>query len=92
LFARQDAPDGPPGFAEPPPTELDFVDSASDLASLHAQVLDLVGSSPTPVDAVLRRCQFSAPAVMAALLELELAGRVETLPGGRVAALLDPIA
>jgi hypothetical protein len=29
---------------------------------------------------------------MAALLELELAGRVETLPGGRVAALLDPIA
>jgi DNA processing protein len=92
LFARQDAPDGPPGFAEPPPTELDFVDSASDRASLHAQVLDLVGSSPTPVDAVLRRCQFSAPAVMAALLELELAGRVETLPGGRVAALLDPIA
>jgi hypothetical protein len=29
---------------------------------------------------------------MAALLELELAGRVETLPGGRVAALPDPIA
>ena len=91
LFARQDAPDGPPGFAELPPAELDFVDSAPDRAALHAQVLDLVGSSPTPVDAVLRRCQFSAPAVMAALLELELAGRVETLPGGRVAALLDPI-
>jgi predicted Rossmann fold nucleotide-binding protein DprA/Smf involved in DNA uptake len=26
---------------------------------------------------------------MAALLELELAGRIETLPGGRVAALSD---
>ncbi len=92
LFALQDAPDAPTGFAEPPPLGLDFVDSADDRATLHAQVLDLVGSSPTPVDAVLRRCQFSAPAVMAALLELELAGRVETLPGGRVAALLDPIA
>ena len=92
LFALQDAPDAPTGFAEPPPLGLDFVDSADDRAALHAQVLDLVGSSPTPVDAVLRRCQFSAPAVMAALLELELAGRVETLPGGRVAALLDPIA
>jgi len=92
LFARQDAPDGPLGFAEPPPAALDFVDSALDRAALHAQVLDLVGPSPTPVDAVVRRCQFSAPAVMAALLELELAGRVETLPGGRVAALLDPIA
>jgi DNA processing protein len=92
LFARQDAPDAPPGFAEPPPAEVDFRDSAPNRAALHAQVLDLVGSSPTPVDAVVRRCQFSAPAVMAALLELELAGRVETLPGGRVAALLDPIA
>jgi DNA processing protein len=92
LFARQAAPDGPPGFAEPPPAELEFVDSAPDRAALQAQVLDLVGSSPTPVDEVLRRCQFSAPAVMAALLELELAGRIETLPGGRVAALLDPIA
>ena len=55
-------------------------------------MLDLLGPSPTPVDAVVRRCQFSAPAIMAALLELELAGRVETLPGGRVAALLDPTA
>ncbi len=92
LFARQDAPDGPLGFAEPPSADVDFMDSALDRAALHAQVLDLVGPSPTPVDAVVRRCQFSAPAVMAALLELELAGRVETLPGGRVAALLDPIA
>jgi DNA processing protein len=92
LFAPQDAPDGPAGFAEPLPVAPDFVDSAVDRAVLYAQVLDLVGPSPTPVDAVVRRCQFSAPAVMAALLELELAGRIETLPGGRVAALVDPIA
>jgi DNA processing protein len=92
LFAEQTAPDAAPGFAEPPLPDPDFGDSASDRAAVYAQVLDLLGPSPTPVDAVLRRCQFSAPAVMAALLELELAGRVETLPGGRVAALSERFA
>jgi DNA processing protein len=38
---------------------------------------------------VVRRCQFSAAAVIAVLLELELAGRIETLPGSRVALLPD---
>jgi DNA processing protein len=90
LFPGQDAPDAAAGFAEAPPTDPNMMDSVRDRADLHAQVLELLGPSPTPVDAVVRRCQFSAPAVMAALLELELAGRVETLPGGRVAALLNP--
>jgi len=35
----------------------------------------------------VRRCQLSTAAVLAALLELELAGRVETLPGNRFALL-----
>jgi DNA processing protein len=87
LFAGQTAPDAALGFAEPPPADPDFGDSASGRAAVYAQVLDLLGPSPTPVDEVLRRCQLSGPAVMAALLELELAGRVETLPGGRVAAV-----
>ena len=92
LFAGQTAPDAAAGFADPPPQAPDFGDSASERAAVYAQVLDLLGPSPTPVDEVLRRCQFSAPAVMAALLELELAGRVETLPGGRVAALSERFA
>jgi DNA processing protein len=92
LFQTPDAPDAAAGLAEPAPSGIDFRDSALDRAAIQAQVLDLLGPSPTPVDAVVRRCQFSAPAIMAALLELELAGRVETLPGGRVAALLDPTA
>ena len=92
LFEDSGAPDGAAGFAEPAPSGIDFRDSTLDRAAIHAQVLDLLGPSPTPVDAVVRRCQFSAPAIMAALLELELAGRVETLPGGRVAALSDPTA
>ena len=92
LFADPEAPDAAAGLAEPPPPSSYLQDSALDHAAIRAQVLELLGPSPTPVDAVMRRCQFSAPAIMAALLELELAGRIETLPGGRVAALSDLIA
>ena len=54
---------------------------------IKAQLLDLLSPSPTGVDDLVRRCQFSSAAVMAALLELELAGRVEMQPGNRVALL-----
>jgi DNA processing protein len=39
------------------------------------------------VDDLVRRCQLSPPEVQAALLDLELAGRVERLSGNRVALL-----
>jgi DNA processing protein len=37
------------------------------------------------VDEIIRQCQLSAPAVQAALLELELAGRLSRHSGNRVA-------
>jgi len=87
LFAGQ----MPPGLAEPavPPLEAreDHLETPEDLAQVRAQVVELLGPSPTAVDDLVRRCQFSAAATMAALLELELAGRIETLPGHRVALL-----
>jgi DNA processing protein len=43
------------------------------------------------VDDLVRRCHLSLSVVMAVLLELELAGRVETLAGSRVALLPDAI-
>jgi DNA processing protein len=55
-------------------------------------VLSCLSADPTMVDDLLRRCQLSASVTMAVLLELELAGRVETLPGNRVARLPDAIA
>jgi len=76
----------PPGLAEPCP---ELPDDALDLPRVLSQVVDLLGPSPTAVDDVVRRCQFSPAAVMVALLELELAGRLETLPGNRVALLSD---
>jgi DNA processing protein len=50
-----------------------------------AQVFELLEPSPVSVDEVMRRCHLSASVVQAILLDLELAGRVELLPGNRVA-------
>lgn len=70
-----------PRAAEPAPD----LGPGSDLPGVRAQLLELLDGSPTTVDDLLHRCQFSAAAVNAALLELEIAGRVELLPGDRVA-------
>lgn len=51
----------------------------------EAQVLELIGSAPVSVDEVMRRCHLSPSAVQAILLDLELSGRVDMLPGNRVA-------
>lgn len=83
LFVRDDKP----GLSESPRPWQEPVESPAELARARQQVVDLLGSSPTAVDEVVRRCQFSAAAVMAVLLELELAGRIEMLAGSRVALL-----
>jgi DNA processing protein len=77
----------PLGFEEtaalwesPPHAEPNMVLARNSVASL-------LGADPTLVDDLVRRCQLSASTVMAVLLELELAGRVETMPGHRVALL-----
>jgi DNA processing protein len=95
LLSRQDDPPSPlfshgtTGLAEPKPSQdwQDPPEDSPDLSRARQQVIVLLSTSPTTVDDVARRCQFSPAAVMAVLLELELAGRVETLPGGRVVLL-----
>ncbi len=64
-------------------------DAAGGLGGVQAAVLACLSVSPSPVDEVVRRCHLSASAVSSALLELELAGRIETLPGNRVCLLID---
>lgn len=78
MFARGQ----PPGMAEPPADDFDAV---PDPEVVRHKVMALLSHSPTAVDDLVRRCQFSASAVIAALLELELAGRVEMLPGNQAA-------
>ena len=55
------------------------------LAAARGRVLQALGPTPVEVDEIVRQCQLSAPIVQAALLELELAGRLSRHPGGRVA-------
>src|SRR6185437_3157498 len=85
LFARGP----PPGLDEPPPRAVEPPERPRDMPAVRSHVLDLLGPSPTLVDDLIRGCQFSPAAVMATLLELELAGRVETLPGNRVTLVAD---
>jgi DNA processing protein len=58
---------------------------AADATAVQGKLLALIGPAPTAVDDLIRHCQFSAAAVTSALLELELAGRIEMLPGNRIA-------
>lgn len=53
------------------------------------RLLDGLAPTPTPVDELIRLCDFPAPTVWAALLELELAGRILRLPGNQVALIMD---
>ena len=53
----------------------------------RVSVLECLSPEPVAVDEIVRRCQLTAPVVRTILLELELAGRLERLPGNRVAGL-----
>jgi DNA processing protein len=51
---------------------------------LSERLLTALGSAPLAVDELIRECDAPAPDVQAALLELELAGRIDRQPGNRV--------
>ena len=80
LFARGPAPVRAEEDLAPPPAP-DETDSA------RPQIIDLLGPSPVPIDELLRRANISAAALAEVLLELDLAGRLERLPGNRVALI-----
>jgi DNA processing protein len=81
---------GIPGLAEPPPAWEEPPEDAASLARGRREIPGMIGADPAGVDEIARRCQLSNVAVMAVLLELELAGLVETLPGNRVVRVTDP--
>ncbi|MGH7044753.1 MAG: DNA-processing protein DprA, partial [Acetobacteraceae bacterium] len=85
LFARDALPDG---LAEDAAALVEAGGTTPEAtAAARTRLVDLLGPAPTAVDDLLRRCQLSPAAALAALLELELAGRIETLPGQRVVLL-----
>jgi DNA processing protein len=59
-------------------------DSAAAMAAARHTAPALIGPEGMDVDELARRCQLSIAAMQAVILELELGGLVESLPGGRV--------
>lgn len=70
---------------EPPKsTEAIDITVANDALDGQGVILELLSPVPVSVDELLRQCQLSPAVVIMALLELELAGRLERHPGNRV--------
>lgn len=75
----------PPRPPAAPPAAPAAVEPAEDeVAAARAALAGLLSPAPVTVDELLRRCPCSPTAVSAALLELDLEGRIERLPGNRV--------
>lgn len=74
------------GFRDPggAPSGADFNDREVD--TIRTQLEELLGPAPVEIDELIRQIEADAPIVLAALLELELAGRLERHPGGKVSA------
>ncbi len=73
------------GFGEPEQPPYDLRLPAEHEQEAVTEILALLSPEPTMVDDLLRRCHLTPSVTMAVLLELELAGRIETLVGNRVA-------
>jgi DNA processing protein len=77
----------PANFSGPPLKPNQPIENTQEdtIPSLRVKIEEALGRTPAAVDELVRQCQVS-PAVLATiLLELELAGRLERLPGNRVA-------
>ena len=84
-------PEGAPELLADKTQDYDIIelyqepDNEAVLAASRERILVALGPTPVEVDEIIRQCQLSAPIVQAALLELELAGRLSRHPGSRVA-------
>jgi DNA processing protein len=60
------------------------ISTDSDVDRARQRLLDLLGPSAVTVDEIVHECQMSPASVQTALLELELAGRIERQSGNRI--------
>ena len=79
----------PAHFADATPEWPAPVPVVQELPIARRKIIPLLGFEPVTVDEIARRCQLSIAAIRAVILELELAGVAETLPGDRVVRLED---
>ena len=78
------------GLLEPPAFSPEPPEDPTAAGRIRDRITSLLGPSATSVDELIRRSQLTPGAVMAVLLMLEVAGRVEMQPGNMVALLADP--
>lgn len=57
----------------------------TEIAEAHDDIISLLSDTPVAVDELIRQCQLSPAAVSSAILELELSGALDRLPGNMVA-------
>ena len=83
----QEAPGGAEPAASLPDSNAEAPRRAADavIADARRSLADCLSPAPTPVDDLVREFGDDSATVAAALLELELAGRLERHPGNRVA-------
>ncbi len=58
--------------------------SEKDAEDVRGIILQNLSTMPVTVDELVRNCHLTIPAVQMVLLELELAGRIQRLPGNRI--------
>ncbi|MEQ1888775.1 MAG: DNA-processing protein DprA, partial [Alphaproteobacteria bacterium] len=73
-------PDNRP-HSSPPVLDMRLIDRA------RPEILEMLGPTPVEIDELVRQSGLGAAAIAVLLLELDLAGRLERLPGQRVALL-----
>jgi len=74
-----------PGREPGPPAEDDpSIEQEAD--RVRGRIVELLGPAPVDIDELIRQCGARAAAVLAVLLELELAGKLTRHPGNRVSS------
>lgn len=73
---------------EKTPANSDFLPPET-LASVQERLLEHLSFAPVTVDELIRACHVRSEEVQVVLLDLELAGRIKRLPGGRVTLAAD---
>lgn len=76
-----------PAFDPPPPVAAKM--PAADAEGLAGRLVERLGPEPLAIDELVRQCEATVADVQGALLDLELAGRLERHPGNRVALRVD---
>lgn len=73
--------------AKPISAQLSDINEEIEPGRIRESILAQLGAASVTVDELRRQCQVSAPVLAAMLLELELEGRIERLPGNRIGGL-----